>query len=171
MRRSDAKPVATSSRKMRDRMACTGCGAAHRRTAGPGSFRLGGMALRFLTPGAPTTASITSFEMTVPPGGFHPEAHSHVEADELVLGIAGALTYSIDGVERVLHAGESAFCPHGSVHQFRNDGHAPAQVLMVLAPGTIGIDFFREAADLVKAGSPDQAKMQALTRRYGLVPA
>ena len=140
--------------------------------AAPETILIGPLTLRFLTPGAPQTASITAFEMTVPPNGFHPEAHSHVDADELVVGIEGELTYESDGREYELHAGESAFCPHGAVHQFRNESSTTARALFVLTPGTIGIGYFREMADLLtRGGPPDPEKVRAVMKRHGLVPA
>jgi quercetin dioxygenase-like cupin family protein len=137
----------------------------------PETIRVGPLTMRFLAPGAPSTASVTAFEMAVPPNGFHPEAHSHVDADELVVGIEGELTYEADGRHYVLRAGDSAFCPHGAVHQFRNEGSTTARALFVLTPGTIGIGYFREVAALVSAGPPDREKMRAVMTRHGLTPA
>lgn len=136
------------------------------------TIKAGHLTMRFVTPGAPLTDTLTAFELTVPPNAFHPEAHSHVDADELMVGIEGELTYLAAGHEYTLRPGESAFCPRGEVHQFRNEGNAVARAMVVLTPGTIGIGYFREVAEIVNAGGPpDRAKVHAVMLRHGLVPA
>jgi quercetin dioxygenase-like cupin family protein len=136
------------------------------------TIRLGQLELRFHANGGAGSENITAFEMTVPANAIVPGAHSHVAADELVLVLDGALTYTADGRRYVLRAGESAFCPHGAVHHFINEGTEPARAFVVLTPGTICIDYFRETAALVNAGGPpDRTMMREVMLHYGLVPA
>lgn len=48
---------------------------------------------------------------------------------------------------------------------------APALALIVMTPALIGPPFFREVAELVKAGLPDPRRVGEVMLRHGLVPA
>src|SRR5581483_3816776 len=63
--------------------------------------RLGQTECRFLAEGGSGT-SMTVFELTVGSGGAVPEAHFHNVVDELVYGLEGLLTYTVDGIPHVL---------------------------------------------------------------------
>ena len=57
---------------------------------------------------------------------------------------------------------------------FDNHGSQEAKSLCVISPALLGPEYFREAAEILKAGSggpPDRAKMAELMRRYGLTLA
>ena len=52
-----------------------------------------------------------------------------------------------------------------------NNGSQDAKSLCVISPAALGPEYFREAAEILKAaagGPPDRAKMAELMRRYGL---
>lgn len=133
--------------------------------------RIGQTECAFIAEGG-TGTGMTVFEMTVGPGGAVPDPHYHNEVDELVYGLEGALTYTLDGVPHVLGPGDSLLVPHGHVHGFRNDAPAPARALIVLTPGSISAEFFREVSAIVSAGGrPDRAKIHETMLRYGLTPA
>ena len=46
-----------------------------------------------------------------------------------------------------------------------------ATCLSVLTPGVLGPEYFRELANLVALGPPDEAAVRAIMLRHGLVPA
>jgi quercetin dioxygenase-like cupin family protein len=135
-------------------------------------IRIGQLELRFFFSGAETGNALDMFEMTVPPGARVPGAHFHEEADEAVYGLAGVLTYTIDGVKLEIGPGDRAFAPKHAVHHFVNQGAEPARVLTVLTPATIGPKYFREIGALVNAGGPpDPAKIKEVMAKHGLVAA
>ncbi|PRH88817.1 cupin domain-containing protein [Labrys okinawensis] len=137
----------------------------------PEIISIKGLELRFLHSKADTQGSLDMFEMTVQPHARMPVAHYHESWDEAVYGLEGEMTFRIGDGEVRLRVGESLFIPRGIVHAFRNDGQAPATCLVVLTPGVLGIDYFREVAALLASDAPDLAEMGAIMRRYGLVPA
>jgi quercetin dioxygenase-like cupin family protein len=130
-----------------------------------------GLELRFLHSKVDTQGSLDMFEMTVQPCARMPVAHYHESWDETVYGLEGAMTFRVDDREITLAARQTLFIPRGIVHAFRNDGEGPATCLVVLTPGALGIDYFREVAALLAADAPDLAQMGEIMRRYGLVPA
>ncbi|MDZ5452839.1 cupin domain-containing protein [Labrys sedimenti] len=137
----------------------------------PEIISIKGLELRFLHSKADTRGSLDMFEMVVQPHARMPVAHYHESWDETVYGLEGEMTFRIGDGEVGLSVGETLFIPRGTVHAFRNDGPVPATCLVVLTPGVLGIDYFREVAALLAADTPDLAQMGAIMRRYGLVPA
>ena len=108
--------------------------------------------------------------MTVQPKAKMPVAHYHEGWEETVFGLAGTVTWRLDGVDHAVEQGDSVFIRRGVVHGFRNDTDAPAKCLCVLTPGVLGPDYFLEMATLVNGGAPDPARMKEVMVRYGLVP-
>ena len=135
-------------------------------------LRIGGLALKFLIEDRATDGKALMFEMTVPEKARVPAPHHHREVDEIVYGLAGTLTMSVDGVTHEIGAGDSVFVPRGAVHHFQNLHPGHARVLSVLTPGTIGTAYFEELAGVVNAGGPpDIVKVKDIMLRHGLVPA
>lgn len=137
----------------------------------PETIRIGPLELRFLRDKHDTHGGLDLFEMTVPPGGQMPVAHYHRDWDETVYGLDGTVTFTVDGVPHPVGPGGSLFIPRGVVHGFDNSSCAPARCLSVLTPGVLGPEYFRELADLVAKGPPDQAAVKEIMLRHGLVPA
>ena len=133
-----------------------------------------GMAIRFLLEGSQTAGSVAIFEFDVPAGGRIAGAHSHDGYDETIYGLAGVLTWTIEGTETELGPDEAVFIPRGAVHRFDNRGDVDAKALAIATPGVIGPDFFREVGAILDAaagGPPDLAALGAVMRRHGLTPA
>ena len=80
---------------------------------------------------------ISVVQQTQQPGGFNPE-HRH-DREEVMLMQSGAVTLTVDGVEHVLEAGDTAIVPAEAVHQVVNRGETLAS-WMLIAPA--GIKFF-----------------------------
>ncbi|MGK9055612.1 cupin domain-containing protein [Neorhizobium petrolearium] len=134
------------------------------------TIKIGGLVLEFLQCKDRTDGSLDLFRMTVEPKAKVPAPHYHQSWDETVYGLAGALTFRIDGIDHLIAPGETAFIARGVVHSFRNDGDAPATVLNVLTPGVLGPAYFRDLAGLMAAGTqPDPAKVKEIMDRYGLI--
>jgi quercetin dioxygenase-like cupin family protein len=137
-------------------------------------IRSGQMAIRFLVEGAQTEDSVAVFEFDIPAGAKVPVAHSHDGYEETVYGLAGVLTWTIDGVPTDVGPGEAVHIPRGVVHHFDNPHDLDARALGIVTPGILGPDYFREVAAVVDSaagGPPDLAAIAGVMRRHGLTPA
>jgi quercetin dioxygenase-like cupin family protein len=139
------------------------------------TIRLGPLTVRFLLTGDNSTGSIAAFEVIVPAGQrLAAPAHSHNHYEETIYGLAGALTWTVDGKPIDVGPGQALCIPRGAIHRFDNNGSAGAKALCVITPAAIGPQFFRESAEVLNAaagGPPDRAKMVEIMRRHGLTPA
>ena len=134
--------------------------------------RIGGMELRFLVDETQGSGDLVMFEMTVQPNARVPVPHYHREVDEIVYGVSGVLTTTVNGDKREVRAGDSVLIPRGAVHHHENLGAETSRTLFVLNPGSIGRAYFEEIANAVSGpGKPDPARLKEIMLRYGLVPA
>ncbi len=135
-------------------------------------LRIGALQLKFLIDDKASDGKATMFEMIVPEQARVPAPHHHRDVDEVVYGLGGTLTMTVDGVAQEIKAGDSIFVARGAVHQFQNLHPGEARVLSMLTPGSIGKAYFEELADVVNAGGPPNlAKVKDIMLRHGLVPA
>ena len=135
-------------------------------------IRIGQIGIRFLLEAAETNGSVAMFEFTVPVGAKVPLPHSHQHYDETIYGVAGVITFTVEGKAVDIAPGESCFIPRGAVHGFNNLKQTDAKALAVVTPALIGPDFFKETAAIVNAGGPpDIEKLKAVLARHGLEPA
>ena len=135
---------------------------------------IGPMAIRFLLEGEASGGSVAMFEFDVPAEARVPIAHSHDAYEETLYGLAGVLTWTVNGRTHEVGAGQVLCIPRGAVHRFDNRHAAPARMLAVVTPGVLRSDYFREMADVVRAasgGPPDPARLAQVMRRHGLTPA
>ena len=130
--------------------------------------RIGELDLRFRV----SEAGATVFEFIVPSRARVPAPHYHQEADELLYGIEGVLTVTVDGMSQELRAGDIVFIPRGSIHHHENLHEDLSRTLVVITPGTIGRGYFEEMAEVINSpGKPDLAQVREIMLRHGLVPA
>ena len=137
-------------------------------------IKVGGMAIRFLVEGGESAGSVTVFEFDVPAGAKVAAAHSHDGYEETIYGLAGVLTWTVDGTPIEVGPGEVLCIPRGAVHQFDNRGDVDASALAIVTPGILGPGYFREVAavlDAAAGGPPDLAAIGEIMRRHGLTPA
>ncbi len=139
------------------------------------AIRIGPLTVRFLITGENSSGSIAAFEVMVP-GALRlaAPAHSHDHYEETIYGIAGVLTWTVDGKPIDVGTGQALCIPRGAIHRFDNNGIQDAKALCVITPAAIGPQFFREAAEVINAaagGSPDRARMAEIMIRHGLTPA
>ena len=137
----------------------------------PEIIHIGPLELRFLRSKHDTDGSLDMFEMVVPPSGQMPVPHYHRNWDETVYGLTGMVTFTVDGKPHDIRPGDHLFIPRGAVHGFDNRSGFTAVCLSVLTPGVLGPEYFRELADLVAKGPPDEAEVREVMGRHGLVPA
>lgn len=137
-------------------------------------IRIGELAIRFLVEAERSGGSVTVFEFDVPAGAKVAAAHSHDAFDETIYGLAGVLTWTLEGTPVEVSPGETLFIPRGAVHHFDNTGDADARALAIVTPGVLGPDYFHEVAEIVNAaagGPPDLAAIAVVMHRHGLTPA
>jgi quercetin dioxygenase-like cupin family protein len=135
-------------------------------------IRIGQIGIRFLLEAAETNGAVAMFEFTVPVGAKVPMPHSHKHYDETIYGVAGIITFTVEGKAVDIAPGESCFIPRGAVHGFNNLKQTDAKALAVVTPALIGPDFFKKTAAIVSAGGPpDIEKLKAVLAKHGLEPA
>jgi quercetin dioxygenase-like cupin family protein len=137
-------------------------------------IRIGGLVIRFLVEGHASGGSVAVFEFDVAAGANVPVAHSHDAYEETIYGLAGVLTWTVDGRQSEIGSGETLCIPRGAVHRFENLHAGDAKMLAIVTPGVLGPDYFREIAAVLKAasgGPPDRAAIAEVMRRHGLTPA
>jgi quercetin dioxygenase-like cupin family protein len=139
------------------------------------TIRLGPLAVRFLIIGENSSGSVAVFEVTVPAAQrLAAPAHSHDHYEETIYGLAGVMTWTVDGKAIDVGPGQALCIPRGAVHRFDNNTAQDARVLCAVTPAAIGPQYFREAAEVIRAaagGPPDRARMAAIMLRHGLTPA
>ena len=137
-------------------------------------IRVGDVTIRFLLEGEQTAGSVAVFEFDVPAGAQVAAAHSHEGYEETIYGLAGVLTWTIEGTPIDVAPGEALCIPRGAVHRFDNLGEDDATALAIVTPGILGPDYFRDVAAILDAaagGPPDFAAIGAVMLRHGLTPA
>ena len=135
-------------------------------------IRVGQIEVRFLLESKDTDGQLAMFEFMVPAGAKVPLPHSHERYDETIYGLAGVMTFTVNGNPADIAPGQTCFIPRGAVHGFNNLRQADAKALAVVTPALIGPDFFRETAAIVNAGGPpDLEKLKTVLTKHGLVPA
>jgi quercetin dioxygenase-like cupin family protein len=137
-------------------------------------IRVGGMAIRFLVDGEQSGGSVAVFEFAVPAGTSVAAGHSHDGYEETIYGLAGVLTWTVEGTPTDVGPGQALCIPRGAVHQFENTGETSARALAVVTPGILGPEYFREVAAILDAaagGPPDYAALGEIMRRHGLTCA
>ena len=139
------------------------------------TIRLGPLGVRFLIAADNSNGSLATFELTVPSAKrLAAPAHSHDHYEETVYGVAGVLTWMVDGERIDVGPGQALCIPRGAVHRFDNNGEEDVKALCMITPAAIGPQFFRESAEVINAaggGPPDWAKLAEIMRRHGLTPA
>src|SRR5690349_15057249 len=114
-------------------------------------IKIGGLAIRFLLEGKTSGGSVAMFEFDVAAGARVPIAHSHDAYEETIYGLAGVLTFTVDGRKVEIGPGEALCIPRGAIHRFDNFHSADATMLAIVTPGVLGPDYFREIAAVIEA--------------------
>ena len=134
-------------------------------------IQAGQMGIRFLLDSADTNGSLAAFEFSVPVGAKVPIPHYHKEYDETVYGLAGIVTFTVEGKSIEIGPGQSYFIPRGAVHGFNNLGQTEAKALAIITPALLGPEYFKDIAEIVNAGGPpDVEKIKGVMLKHGLVP-
>jgi len=136
------------------------------------NIQVGPLTVRFLLTGHDSNGTAAVFEVVVPGGQrLAGPAHSHDHYEETIYGVAGVLSWTVDGKVIDVRPGEALCIPRGAVHRFDNNAAQDATALCVVTPAAIGPAYFRDVAEVIKiaaGGPPDRAKMAEIMQRYGL---
>jgi quercetin dioxygenase-like cupin family protein len=139
------------------------------------SIKIGPLGIRFLLTRDDTNGNASVFELFVPVGQKLPAPpHKNDAYEEILYGIEGVLTWTVDGRPIEVGPGQALCIPRGSVHRFDNLGGKAVKQLVVITPAIMGPAYFREAAAVIAAaagGPPDHAKMMDIFRRNGMTLA
>ena len=139
------------------------------------TIKIGSLGIRFLLTGDDSNGSVSVFEVLVPGGQkLAAPAHKNDAYEEILYGIEGVLTWTVDGAPIEVGPGQALCIPRGAVHRFDNLGSTDAKQVAVITPAIMGPAYFREAAELIGAaagGPPDLAKMTDVFRRHGMTVA
>jgi mannose-6-phosphate isomerase-like protein (cupin superfamily) len=104
-----------------------------------------------------------------PPGFTAVPLHIHRAAEEAFLVLDGELTVHADGRTVAAPAGAFVLIPRGVVHAIANLGGGPVRWLTLISPAEPA-GWVEAEHDLIaeSAGSPDQAQLDEIHRRFGL---
>jgi quercetin dioxygenase-like cupin family protein len=135
------------------------------------TIKAGQVTIEFLLEAADTNGSAAMFEFAVPAGAKVPMPHYHEHFDETIYGLAGIMTFTVEGKAIDIAPGETCFIPRGAVHGFENLKNEYAKALAVITPALLGPIFFKEVAEIVNAGGlPDLEKLKLVIAKHGLIP-
>ncbi len=138
-------------------------------------INIGPLVIRFLLASEHSRGSASVFEFEVPAGQkLAAPAHKNDAYEEILYGIKGVLTWTVDGTPIEVGPGQALCIPRGAVHRFDNLGSEDVKQLVVITPAIMGPAYFREAAEVIGAaagGPPDRAKMAEVFRRHGMTVA
>ena len=139
------------------------------------TIKIGPLGIRFLLTSDDSNGNVSVFEVHVPVGQkLEAPAHKNDAYEEILYGIEGVLTWTVDGTPIEVGPGQALCIPRGAVHRFDNLGSEDVKQLVVITPAIMGPAYFREAAEVMSAapgGPPDRSKMMDVFRRHGMTLA
>jgi quercetin dioxygenase-like cupin family protein len=133
-------------------------------------FKYAGLEIRFLLTSSDCNGTMSVFEFLVPANFKIPgPAHSNDGYEEMVYGLEGTLTWTVNDMDVEVGPGQALCIPRGAAHRWAN--RLPAKQLTVISPGVMGPEYFREVRQLLSAGGPPNPAVMAETmRRHGMIP-
>jgi quercetin dioxygenase-like cupin family protein len=135
-------------------------------------IQVGALGVRFLVEADDSNGSASVFECFVPANSKMPAPHSHDVFEETIYGLEGTTTWTVDGEEVDVSAGDALCIGRGRVHGFDNRGAEDAKFLAISTPGVMAPAYFHEIQEVLAGGGPpDPAKVAEVMRRHGLTPA
>jgi quercetin dioxygenase-like cupin family protein len=139
------------------------------------TITIGPLGIRFLLTGDDSNGGASVFEVLVPRGQkLAAPAHKNDAYEEILYGMEGVLTWTVDGTPIKVGPGQALCIPRGAVHRFDNFSGEDVKQLAVISPAIMGPAYFREAAEVIGAaagGPPDRVKMTEIFRRHGMTVA
>ena len=135
-------------------------------------FQYAGLEIRFLLTSSDSNGAMSVFEFSAPAHFKIPgPAHSNDGYEEMIYGLEGTLTWTVNDVDVQVGPGQALCIPRGATHRWANNGNVPARQLTVISPAVMGPEYFREVKRLLSAGGPpNPAAMAETMRRHGMIP-
>ena len=135
-------------------------------------FKYVGLEIRFLLTSSDSNGAMSVFEFSVPPNFKIPgPAHSNDGYEEMIYGVEGILTWTVNDTNVEVGPGQALCIPRCATHRWENNGTVPAKQLTVISPGVMGPEYFREVRQLLSAGGPpNPAAIAETMRRHGMIP-
>ncbi len=131
-----------------------------------------GQTMVFLKTAAETNGELLQIECVSPPTGVKEPEHIHPKQESFAKMISGSCTFSIDGKEHTIKAGETISIPPNVRHHFWNSGDTDAHYIAEFKPA-LTIDgffasFFALAKDgkLSEKGMPDFFQVSLMGLKY-----
>jgi mannose-6-phosphate isomerase-like protein (cupin superfamily) len=135
------------------------------------TIRVGRMSVTFLKTTHETLDTLDLFEATLAPGGSSLFPHLHREYDEIVFGMDGIVTWTVDDKEILIGHGDKLSIPRGTPHFYINQQSTIARLMFLHTPGLMGPQYFRDlAACFDSEGTPDLDCIVAVMLRYDVIP-
>ncbi len=129
---------------------------------------------RFLVTGEETNGKYATWEALVPPGGG-PPPHVHSREEESFYVLEGEITFTINGERVVATAGTFANMPVGTPHNFKNESHRPAKMLISVAPAgleqmflEVGVPLAEGTTTAAPTTKNDIERLLAAAPNYGV---
>jgi quercetin dioxygenase-like cupin family protein len=122
-----------------------------------------GAQVRFLCAASETEKAWSLMEVQLP-AHAGPPPHHH-PWDEAYYVVEGEVTFSLDGRERLVRAGDFVYAPAGTVHGFAGASANPARLIIFDAPAHAEA-FFRDVDREVKEMPHDLAKVPVIGSRH-----
>ncbi len=111
-----------------------------------------GVVAHLVAPGSLTNERFGLFRWDMPAGSGGPKPHFHRAFSESFFVLSGAVELWTGSAWSTGTAGDYLYVPEGGIHAFRNDGDAPASMLILFAPGAPRERYFEELAELGRSG-------------------
>jgi quercetin dioxygenase-like cupin family protein len=139
------------------------------------TIKIGPLRIHFLLTSDDSNGNDSVFEFFVPAGQkLMAPAHKNDAYEEILYGIEGVLTWTVNGTPIEVGPGQALCIPRGAVHRFDNFGSEDVKQLVIISPAIMGPAYFREAAEVIgaaKGGPPDPVKMMDVFQRHGMTIA
>ena len=126
------------------------------------ALRVMGAEVRFLCEAEKTERAWSLMEVTLPTHSG-PPPHHH-PWDEAYYVVEGEVSFSLEGTEKLVKAGDFVYAPGGKLHGFKGASEKPARMIIFDAPAHAE-SFFREVDREVK-GPADMAKVPSIGDRH-----
>jgi quercetin dioxygenase-like cupin family protein len=111
------------------------------------TINIGPLGIRFLLTGDDSSGSVSGSRFSSQSHKLGEPAHKNDAYEEILYGIEGVLSWTVDGTPIEVGPGQALCIPRGAVHRFDNLGNEDVKQLAVISPAIIGPAYFREAAE------------------------
>src|SRR5215467_15330396 len=103
------------------------------------TIQIGQVRIRFLLTGNDSNGSVSVFEFFVPVGQkLAAPAHKNDAYEEMLYGIEGVLTWTVDGTPIEVGPGQALCIPRGAVHRFDKFGNEDVKPRAVISQAIKG---------------------------------